>query len=189
VALLAACPEPDILINNAGGPPTGDFREWERDTWLAAIDATMLAPIELMKATVDGMAARGFGRVVNITTAGVKMPGTFSTLGLSLGARTGLTAFSVMLARTLAATGVTINGMLPGRFETDRLRTMIVADAKRSGIAEDVAFAGASATIPAKRFGTPAEFGAFCAFLCSVHAGYITGQNLLIDGGTYPGIV
>jgi 3-oxoacyl-[acyl-carrier protein] reductase len=189
VALLAACPEPDILINNAGGPPTGDFREWERDTWLAAIDANMLAPIELMKATVDGMAARGFGRVVNITTAGVKMPGTFSTLGLSLGARTGLTAFSVMLARTLAATGVTINGMLPGRFETDRLRTMIVADAKRSGIAEDVAFAGASATIPAKRFGTPAEFGAFCAFLCSVHAGYITGQNLLIDGGTYPGIV
>ena len=187
-ALLGACPVPDILINNAGGPPTGNFRDWDRDTWLRAVDANMLAPIFLMKATVDGMASRGFGRVVNITTAGVKMPGTFSTLGLSLGARSGLTSFSVMLARSLAASGVTINGLLPGRFATDRLRTTIAADAAKSGVSEDEATARASAEIPAKRFGTPDEFGAICAFLCSAHAGYVTGQNVLVDGGTFPGI-
>ncbi|MBD5635768.1 MAG: SDR family oxidoreductase [Candidatus Eremiobacteraeota bacterium] len=188
-ALLAACPQPDILINNAGGPPPGDFREWDRDAWLRALDANMLAPIALMKATVDGMASRAFGRVVNITTAGVKMPGTAGTLGLSVGARSGLTAFSVMLARTLAPNGVTINGLLPGRFDTARLRTTIAADAARNGMPEAEAFARASETVPAKRFGTPAEFGATCAFLCSAHAAYITGQSILMDGGVFPGIV
>ena len=188
-ALLAACPEPDILINNNGGPKPGDFRDWEREEWLRAIDANMLAPIALMKATVDGMAARGFGRIVNITTAGVKMPGTAGTLGLSVGARSGLTAFSVLVAHSLAANGVTINGLLPGRFETDRLRTTIVGEAARTGTSESEAFARASESIPAKRFGDPDEFGAFCAFLCSKHAAYITGQNLLIDGGVFPGIV
>jgi 3-oxoacyl-[acyl-carrier protein] reductase len=188
-ALLEACPEPDILINNAGGPKTGDFRDWDRDAWLRAIDANMLAPIALMKATVDGMAARGFGRVVNITTAGVKMPGTAGPLGLSVGARSGLTAFSVLLANSLAASGVTINGLLPGRFVTDRLRTMLASEAAASGLPEADIAARASGSIPAKRFGTPAEFGATCAFLCSIHAGYITGQNILIDGGTFPGIV
>jgi 3-oxoacyl-[acyl-carrier protein] reductase len=187
-ALLAACPEPDIVVTNAGGPPPGDFRNWERDDWIRAVDANMLAPIALMKATVDGMASRGFGRVVNITTSGVKMPGALETLGLSLGARSGLTTFSVMLARTMAATGVTINGLLPGRFETDRLRTTIEADAGCHGTDPDVAFDRARSTIPAKRFGTPAEFGSVCAFLCSVHAGYVTGQNWLLDGGTFPGI-
>ena len=187
-ALLSACPDPDILINNAGGPPTGNFRDWDRDAWIRAVDANMLAPIFLMKATVDAMASRGFGRIVNITTAGVKMPGTFETLGLSLGARTGLTAFSVMLARSLASSGVTINGLLPGRFATDRLRTMIAADAAKNDLTEAAATARASAEIPAKRFGSPAEFGAICAFLCSTNAGYVTGQNLLVDGGVFPGI-
>jgi 3-oxoacyl-[acyl-carrier protein] reductase len=187
-ALLAACPDPDILINNAGGPPTGNFRDWDRDAWVRAVDANMLAAIFLMKATVDAMASRGFGRVVNITTAGVKMPGTFETLGLSLGARSGLTAFSVMLARSLAPSGVTINGLLPGRFATDRLRTMIAADAVKNGLTEAEATARASAEIPAKRFGSPAEFGAICAFLCCAQAGYVTGQNLLVDGGVFPGI-
>jgi 3-oxoacyl-[acyl-carrier protein] reductase len=187
-ALLAACPEPDILVNNAGGPAPGDFRNWERDDWLRAIDANMLAPIALMKATVDGMATRGFGRVVNITTAGVKMPGTAGTLGLSIGARSGLTGFSVLLARSLAERGVTINGLLPGRFATDRLRTTMSADAAANGESEAVFTARAVATIPMKRFGMPAEFGAVCAFLCSVHASYVTGQNLLVDGGIFPGI-
>jgi len=187
-ALLEACPEPDILINNAGGPPPGDFRNWDRDVWIRAVESNMLTPIFLMKATVDGMASRGFGRIVNITTAGVKMPGTAGTLGLSLGARSGLTSFSVMLARSLAATGVTINGLLPGRFATDRLRTTMAADAAKAGLTEAEATARASAEIPAKRFGAPAEYGAVCAFLCSVHAGYVTGQNLLVDGGAFPGI-
>jgi 3-oxoacyl-[acyl-carrier protein] reductase len=188
-ALLAACPEPDILVNNAGGPKPGDFRNWDRDAWLQAIDANMLAPIALMRATVDGMSARGFGRIVNITTAGVKMPGTAGSLGLSVGARSGLTAFSVLLARSLAEKNVTINGLMPGRFETNRLRTTIEADARNAGIPAEEAVAHASATIPAKRFGTPAEFGAFCAFLCSIHAGYLTGQSILVDGGVFPGIV
>ena len=183
---LAACPQVDILVNNAGGPPPGDFREWDRDAWIKALDANMLTPIELMRATVDGMAVRGYGRVVNITSGAVKAP--IDVLGLSNGARTGLTGFVAGLARSeLAAKGVTINGLLPGAFDTDRLRATMVGTAKKTGKDVDAIAAARRANIPAKRFGTAEEFGAVCAFLCSVQAGYITGQNILIDGGAYPG--
>jgi 3-oxoacyl-[acyl-carrier protein] reductase len=183
---LAACPQVDILINNAGGPPPGDFREWERDAWIKALDANMLTPIELMRATVDGMAGRGYGRVINITSGAVKAP--IDILGLSNGARTGLTGFVAGLARSdLAAKGVTINGLLPGAFDTDRLRATMVGTAKKTGKDVDAIAAARRANIPAKRFGTAEEFGATCAFLCSVQAGYITGQNILMDGGAYPG--
>ena len=183
---LAACPQVDILINNAGGPPPGDFREWERDAWIKALDANMLTPIELMRATVDGMAGRGYGRVINITSGAVKAP--IDILGLSNGARTGLTGFVAGLARSdLAAKGVTINGLLPGAFDTDRLRATMVGTAKKTGKDIDAIAAARRANIPAKRFGTAEEFGATCAFLCSVQAGYITGQNILLDGGAYPG--
>ena len=183
---LAACPQVDILINNAGGPPPGDFREWERDAWIKALDANMLTPIELMRATVDGMAGRGYGRVINITSGAVKAP--IDILGLSNGARTGLTGFVAGLARSdLAAKGVTINGLLPGAFDTDRLRATMVGTAKKTGKDIDAIAAARRANIPAKRFGTAEEFGATCAFLCSVQAGYITGQNILMDGGAYPG--
>jgi 3-oxoacyl-[acyl-carrier protein] reductase len=184
-AALAAEPAPDILINNAGGPPPGDFRDWDRAAWIRALDANMLTPIELIKATVDGMIDRRFGRIVNITSSAVKMPIDF--LGLSNGARSGLTGFVAGLARKVAVHNVTINNLLPGAFDTDRLRTTYEGRAKAAGkpIAEVMA-AGAAAT-PAGRFGHPAEFGAMCAFLCSVHAGYIVGQNILQDGGNYPG--
>jgi 3-oxoacyl-[acyl-carrier protein] reductase len=184
-AALAACREPDILINNAGGPPAGDFRDWDRAAWLRAIDANMLTPIELIKATVDAMIARKFGRIVNITSSAVKAP--IDILGLSNGARSGLTGFVAGVARKVARHNVTINNLLPGSFETDRLHMTIEARAKASGkpIAE-VLQAGRDAT-PAGRFGTIDEFGAACAFLCSAHAGYIVGQNVLIDGGSYPG--
>jgi 3-oxoacyl-[acyl-carrier protein] reductase len=183
---LAAGPQVDILVNNAGGPPPGDFREWGRDAWIKALDANMLTPIELMKATVDKMAERGFGRVVNITSGAVKAP--IDVLGLSNGARTGLTGFVAGLARSrIAARGVTINGILPGAFDTDRLRaTMQGAVAKTGKTIEQVAD-DRKRTIPAQRFGTAEEFGAICAFLCSVQGGYITGQNILADGGAYPG--
>ena len=186
-AALAACPRVDILVNNAGGPPPGDFRDWDRDAWIAAIDANMLAPIALMKATVDAMAERRFGRVVNITSAAVKAP--IETLGLSNGARTGLTGFVAGLSRSgrLAAHGVTINGLLPGAFDTDRLRNTNLAAAKKRGVDSDTISRERMAGIPSQRFGDPAEFGAACAFLCSVHAGYITGQNVLIDGGAFAG--
>lgn len=184
-AALKACPDPDILINNAGGPPPGDFRNWTRDDWIKAIDANMLTPIELIKATVDGMMARKFGRIVNITSGSVKMP--LSGLDLSSGARAGLTAFMAGVARSVAGSNVTINFLLPGTFDTDRLQSNIVANAKNRGISVDQAKAERMATVPAKRFGTPDEFGAACAFLCSAQAGYITGQNLLIDGGAFPG--
>ena len=185
-AALAACPQVDILVNNAGGPPPGDFREWERDAWIKALDANMLTPIELMRATVDGMAGRGYGRVINITSGAVKAP--IDILGLSNGARTGLTGFVAGLARSdLAAKGVTINGLLPGAFDTDRLRATMVGTAKKTGKDIDAIAAARRANIPAKRFGTAEEFGATCAFLCSVQAGYITGQNILMDGGAYPG--
>ena len=180
-AALAACPQVDILVNNAGGPPAGDFRDWDRDAWIKALDANMLTPIELIKASVDAMAARGYGRIVNITSGAVKAP--IGTLGLSNGARSGLTGFVAGLARSgIAARGVTINGLLPGAFDTDRLRSMLHA-------AKDpqAARSAREQTIPAQRFGTAEEFGAVCAFLCSVHAGYLTGQNILIDGGAYPG--
>ncbi len=186
-AALAACPQVDILVNNAGGPPPGDFRDWDREAWIKAVDANMLTPIELIKATVDGMAARGFGRVVNITSGAVKAP--IDILGLSNGARSGLTGFIAGLARQpqIAGRGVTINNLLPGAFDTDRLRTTFAGSAAKTGKPIDELAEQRRRGIPAGRFGTAAEFGAFAAFLCSPLAGYITGQNLLIDGGAYPG--
>ena len=182
---LAACPAPDILINNAGGPPPGDFRDFDRDAWIRAIDANMLTPIELIKATIDGMIARKFGRIVNITSSAVKAP--IEVLGLSNGARSGLTGFVAGVARKVARHNVTINNLLPGSFDTDRLRGTMAARAEASGAALEDAIREARERIPSGRFGTPMEFGALCAFLCSVHAGYIVGQNVLIDGGAYPG--
>jgi 3-oxoacyl-[acyl-carrier protein] reductase len=182
---LAACPQIDILVNNAGGPPPGDFRDWDRDAWIKALDANMLTPIELMKAVVDPMMARGFGRIVNITSAAVKAP--IDILGLSNGARSGLTGFSAGLARKTVLKNVTINGLLPGPFDTDRLRVTMQGAAKQSGQSIEAIADVRRKQNPAQRFGTPEEFGAMCAFLCSVHAGYITGQNILMDGGAYPG--
>jgi len=184
-AALAACPQVDILINNAGGPPPGDFRDWGRDAWIKALDANMLTPIELMKAVVDPMMARGFGRIVNITSAAVKAP--IDILGLSNGARSGLTGFTAGLARKTVLKNVTINGLLPGPFDTDRLRVTMEGAAKQSGQSIEAIADVRRKQNPAQRFGTPEEFGAMCAFLCSVHAGYMTGQNILMDGGAYPG--
>lgn len=186
-AALAAAPQVDILVNNAGGPPPGDFREWDREAWLKALDANMLTPIELIKATVDGMAERGYGRIVNITSAAVKAP--IDILGLSNGARSGLTGFVAGLARQprIASRNVTINALLPGPFETDRLRSTMAGAAAKAGKPIEAVMDERRALNPTRRFGTPAEFGAACAFLCSVHAGYITGQNILLDGGAYPG--
>lgn len=181
--LLEACPEPDILINNAGGPPPGDFRHWEREHWLAAVEANMLTPIEFMRATVDGMMARSFGRIINITSSAVKAP--IAVLGLSNGARSGLTGFVAGLARETVRSNVTINNLLPGYFATDRLAATLTAMAG-SNNPEDFR-ARHQAALPAGRYGRPEEFGALCAWLCSVHAGYVTGQNWLIDGGAYPG--
>ena len=183
---LAACPQIDILINNAGGPPPGDFREWDRDVWIKALDANMLTPIELMKASVDAMAARGFGRVVNITSGSVKAP--IGVLGLSNGARSGLTGFVAGLARSsITARGVTINGLLPGAFATDRLRATMLAGAAQAGQDPEAVLKAREQAIPARRFGTAEEFGAVCAFMCSMQAAYLTGQNVLLDGGAYPG--
>jgi len=182
---LAACPQPDILVNNAGGPPPGDFREWDRDAWIKAIDANMLTPIELIKATVDGMIARKFGRIVNITSSAVKAP--IDVLGLSNGARSGLTGFVAGLARKTVAHNVTINNILPGMFDTDRLRSSTAAAARTQGKSLDEMLAARMKSVPAGRFGNPDEFGALCAYVCSAHASYITGQNFLIDGGNYPG--
>ncbi|MBN8962409.1 MAG: SDR family oxidoreductase [Rhizobiales bacterium] len=184
-AIISACPNPDILINNAGGPPAGDFRNFGRDDWIKALDANMIAPIELIKATVDGMMARGFGRIVNVTSHAVKAP--VAMLALSNGARTGLTGFIAGLARTTAARNVTINNILPGTFDTDRLKSNLTALAKNT--ARDVAAVTDEIrdANPTRRFGHPDEFGAVCAFLCSVQAGYMTGQNILVDGGAYPG--
>ncbi len=186
-AALAACPQVDILINNAGGPPPGDFRDWSRDDWIRALDANMLTPIELIKSTVDGMAARGFGRVINITSAAVKAP--IDILGLSNGARSGLTGFVAGLARQpkLASRNVTINSLLPGPFDTDRLRGTMAGAAAKTGKPVELLLEERRQLNPTRRFGTAQEFGAFCAFLCSQHAGYVTGQNLLLDGGAYPG--
>ena len=186
-AVLAACPQPDILINNAGGPPPGDFRTWSREDWLKAIDANMLSAIFLMKATIDGMIARRFGRIVNITSHMVKQPAAI--LGLSNGARAGLTGFASGLSRDVAEHNVTINNVLPGQFDTDRLRSNHARFAQASGRDPGQLREGARKQIPAKRFGDPAEFGAACAFLCSASAGFITGQNLLLDGGQYPGLM
>jgi 3-oxoacyl-[acyl-carrier protein] reductase len=184
-AALAACPAPDILDNNAGGPPPGDFREWDEQDWLDACNANMITGIMLIKAVVDGMIARGFGRIVNITSSSVKAP--IPQLGLSNGARSGLTGFVAGLARQIAAHNVTINNILPGRFDTDRLRSGLAFQAKKSGRPVEEIEAESKGQVPAKRFGHPDEFGALCAFICSAQTSYITGQNFLIDGGAYPG--
>ena len=189
-AALAAFPAGaavDILVNNAGGPPPGDFRSWDRDTWIKALDANMLTPIELIKATVDGMAERGFGRIVNITSGAVKAP--IDILGLSNGARSGLTGFVAGLARQprLASNNVTINGLLPGPFDTDRLKVTMAGAAQKSGQTIEAIAEARKQLSPARRFGTAEEFGAFCTFICSAHTGFVTGQNFLLDGGAYPG--
>jgi 3-oxoacyl-[acyl-carrier protein] reductase len=182
---LAACPAPDILVTNAGGPAPGDFREWDRDTWVKALDANMIAPILLMRAVVDGMIARRFGRIVNITSGAVKSP--IPELGLSNGARTGLTGFVAGLARRTVRHGVTVNNLLPGPFDTDRLRATLEFSARAAGKSyEEVRRARMEAN-PAGRFGSVEEFGDACAWLCSAQAGFVTGQNLLLDGGAYPG--
>jgi 3-oxoacyl-[acyl-carrier protein] reductase len=184
-AALAACPSPDILVNNAGGPPPGDFRQWDRETWIKALDANMLAPILLIRAVVDRMIERRFGRIVNITSGAVKHP--IPELGLSNGARTGLTGFVAGLARDTVKHNVTVNNILPGPFDTNRLRSNFEFLSKKSGKSvEELARARMDAN-PAKRFGTIEEFGDACAYLCSAQAGFITGQNLLLDGGAYPG--
>ncbi len=182
-AALAACPDPDILVNNAGGPPPGDFRDWERDDWIAAIDANMLAPIFMIRAVVDGMRARRFGRIVNVTSASVKSP--ILALGMSNGARAGLTGFVAGLARQVARDNVTINNLLPGPFLTDRLRATAAAAAARAGRSVDEEIAARGAASPAGRVGDPAEFGDACAFLCAASSGFIVGQNLLLDGGAF----
>jgi len=182
---LAACPAPDILVNNAGGPPPGDFRDWDEEDWLRACNANMITAIMLIKATVDGMIERRFGRIVNITSSSVKAP--IAQLGLSNGARAGLTGFVAGTARQTVEHNVTINNILPGRFATDRLRAGLAFAAKKSGRPVAELEAESRAQVPARRFGTPEEFGELCAFVCSAQAGYITGQNFLIDGGAYPG--
>ena len=185
-AALKACPNPDILINDAGGPPPGDFRNWTRDDWIKALDANMLTPIELIKATVDGMTARKWGRIVNITSAAVRSP--IDILGLSNGARAGLTGFIAGLSRKTIINNVTINGLLPGPFDTDRLRGPVaVAEAERQGISVDQLIASRGKSNPAGRVGDPEEFGLFCAFLCGAKAGFVTGQNIVLDGGAFPG--
>jgi 3-oxoacyl-[acyl-carrier protein] reductase len=184
-AALKACPAPDILVNNAGGPPPGDFRQWDREAWITALDANMIAPILLMRAVVDKMIERRFGRVVNITSGAVKHP--IPEIGLSNGARTGLTGFVAGLARETVKHNVTVNNLLPGPFDTHRLRSNFEFLSKKSGTsAEELARVRMEAN-PARRFGTAEEFGDACAYLCSAQAGFITGQNLLLDGGAYPG--
>jgi len=184
-ALFRACPEPDILVNNNAGPPPRDFRELSRQQIIDGVIANMVVAIELVQKAIDPMIRRRFGRIVNITSGSVKMP--LPGLDLSSGARAGLTAFLAGVARSVADNNVTINNMLPGAFETDRNRAVFEAAAKKKGITPEAAKNERIATVPARRLGDPAEFGAACAFLCSAHAGYITGQNILIDGGAFPG--
>jgi 3-oxoacyl-[acyl-carrier protein] reductase len=184
-AAVAACPEADILINNADGPLPGDFRDWTRQEWIAALDAMMLGPIEMMRLTVDGMMMRGFGRIINIVSRSVKIPQT--ELGLSNGARSGLVGFAAGLARQTVERNVTINNLLPGIFDSDAQRRHIEGMIVPGGKSFDEIWQARAAANPARRYGRPAELGAYCAFLCSEHAGFVTGQNLLIDGGSYPG--
>ena len=184
-AALAACPAPDILLNNADGPLPGDFRNWTRADWIAALDAMMLSHIEMMRLTVDGMMQRGFGRIINIVSRSVKIPQL--ELGLSNGARSGLVGFVGGLARQTVARNVTINNLLPGIFDSDAQRQHINGMLAATGKSFETLWRERAAASPAKRYGDPQELGAYCAFLCSVHAGYISGQNLLIDGGSYPG--
>lgn len=184
-AVLAACPDPDILVNNAGGPPPGDFRDWDRDVWIKALDANMLSAIFMIRATVDRMIERRFGRVVNVTSATVKAPN--DVLGLSNGARAGLTGFIAGLSRQTVQHNVTINNLLPGPFLTDRIISNTQFRAEKAGKTFEEMLAERKAENPAKRIGDPGEFGDACAYLCSAQAGFITGQNLLMDGGHYPG--
>jgi 3-oxoacyl-[acyl-carrier protein] reductase len=182
-ALLAACPAPDILVNNNGGPPARPFSQIDRAAILAGVEQNMITPIELIRAVLDGMAERGFGRIVNITSLSVYQP--IPGLDVSSGARAGLTAFLAGVARTVASKNVTINNILPGKFDTDRIRSTLKFNADKAGISEDEQVKRIGGTVPAGRLGTPAEFGKACAFLCSAHAGYIVGQNLVLDGGFF----
>ena len=184
-AILKVCPEPDIVVNNAGGPPTGNFRDWDRKTWMDALNGSMLGAVFMIKDVVDGMIARKFGRIVNITSHSVKAP--IPILGLSNSARLGLTGFVAGVSREVAKHNVTINNLLPGEFDTERHRSNTRAMAKVQNKTYEEARAARMAQIAAGRFGTPEEFGEICAFVCSIQAAYITGQNLLIDGGKYPG--
>lgn len=186
-ALLSALPEVDILVNNNGGPPPRDFRAVGHDEMIEGLEANMIAPIALIQAVLDGMVDRRFGRIVNITSGSVKMP--LAGLELSSGARAGLTAFVAGIARAVAHSNVTINNLLPGSFDTDRIASLIKSQAERTGRDSEELRREREAGIPAGRLGDPAEFGAACAFLCSAQAGYITGQNLLIDGGVYRGVL
>ena len=183
-ALLAACPDPDILVNNNGGPPLRDFRELSRAQILEGVTQNMVTPLELIQAVIDPMCQRGFGRIVNITSLSVYQP--IPGLDLSSGARAGLTAFLAGVARTVADKNVTINHILPGKFDTDRIRSTISFAAGKSGLSEEEQAKKVANEIPARRLGSPDEFGKTCAFLCSAHAGYITGQNIVLDGGLYP---
>jgi len=184
-ALLAACPEADILVNNNGGPPPKPFASLTREDILAGVEANMLTPILLAQAVIEGMAKRGFGRIVNITSGSVRAP--IAGLDVSSGARAGLTAFLAAAARAHVANNVTINSIQPGVFDTDRIKSMIRGTAERTGQDQEALREARKATIPAKRFGTPEEFGALCGYLCSAQAGFVTGQNILIDGGAFPG--
>ena len=186
-ALLAAIPEPDILVNNNGGPPPRDFRAVDREAMLAGLEANMVAPAMLIRAVIDSMVARRFGRIVNITSGSVKMP--MAGLDLSSGARAGLTGFVGGIARSVAHANVTINNLMPGQFDTDRIAALVDNQARQSGRSAEEIRKQREQGVPARRFGDPAEFGAACAFLCSDRAGYITGQSLLIDGGAFPGIL
>ena len=186
-ALLEACPEPDILINNNGGPPPGRFQDWDRDTWIAALDANMLAPVLMIRAVIDGMVERQFGRIINITSAMVKTP--LAPMGLSTGARAGLTSVSKALSRQVAVANVTLNNLLPERIDTDRQRFMAEMRSKLGGVSVEQAYEEMKGTIAAGRLGRPEEFGDACAFLCSAQAGYISGQNIQLDGGSYAGLL
>ena len=186
-ALVGAVPHVDLLVTNNGGPPLRDFRQVDRAALLAGVVANMAAPIELVQRVIDGMIERRFGRIVNVTSGSVRMP--LPGLDVSSGARAGLTAFLAGVARQVAHANVTINHLLPGAFDTRRLRSSIESAASRMGADPEAVAADRRAAIPARRFGDPAEFGAACAFLCSAQAGYITGQSLLIDGGAFPGVL
>ncbi len=185
-ALVAACPEPDVLVNNNGGPPPGRFQQWDRDDWIDALDANMLAPLDMIRRVLDGMVERRFGRIVNITSAMVKSPR--AAMGLSTGARTGLTSVGKALSADVASANVTINNLLPERFDTGRQRQMAELHSKLAGITVEEAYDHMRGTIAAGRLGDPAEFGDACAFLCSAQAGFISGQNLQLDGGSYAGV-
>lgn len=186
-ALIAACPEPDILVNNNGGPPPGRYQDWDRDAWVRALDANMIAPAMMIRAVLDGMVERRFGRIVNITSAMVKTPR--APMGLSTGARAGLTAFCKGLSQQVAHANVTLNNLLPERFDTDRQKFMAQMRSKLGGVSLEQAYDEMKGSIAAGRLGRPEEFGATCAFLCSEHAGFISGQNLQLDGGSYAGLV